>query len=75
MAVTKNLINRSLVLETRSGQDAGGNPVYRKKSFQNVKTDATPDNILDVADGIRAVLGVETRAASIAETHLLIRGE
>ncbi|MGL5149799.1 MAG: DUF1659 domain-containing protein [Clostridium sp.] len=75
MAVSKNLISRALVLEAKTGVDGGGNPVYRKKSFQNVKTDATPDNILDVADGIRGILGVETRAASISENHLLIRGE
>ncbi|MGL5153161.1 MAG: DUF1659 domain-containing protein [Clostridium sp.] len=73
MAVNKNLVSRSLVIEAKTGLDNGGNPVYRKKSFQNVKTNATPENILDVADGIRAVLGVETRAASIAETHLLVR--
>ncbi|AQS09587.1 hypothetical protein CLOBY_17160 [Clostridium saccharobutylicum] len=40
MAVTKSIQTTSLSIEVQSGTDKAGLPIYTKKTFSNVKTDA-----------------------------------
>lgn len=72
MAVTKQLLATSLVLDVESGVDNSGKPVYRKKSFAGINADATPENVLAVALAIKSVFAGETRSIALAETHKLI---
>lgn len=61
MAVEKLLKTRSLSIEVENGIDKDGNPVYKKKTFSNVKTNVEDDKIYAVAEGIKAVLKDNTR--------------
>lgn len=72
MAVSKLLLSTSLVLDVESGVDNNGNPIFRKKSFSGLASDATNENILAVALAIKDVLGGPTRSIALAETHKLI---
>jgi hypothetical protein len=55
MAVTKSIQTASLSIEVQSGTDVAGYPTYSKKTFFNVKTDAAPQNVFDVAEAIKGV--------------------
>lgn len=49
MAVSKVPANSVLRLELRVGVNAGGNPVYRNRSLNNVKPTASDQDLFDVA--------------------------
>ena len=72
MAVTKSIQTASLTIEVQSGTDAAGDPTYSKKSFSNVKTDAAPQNVFDVANAIKGVLEAPTRDYFINESSSLV---
>ena len=61
MAVNKITESASFSIEVRKGSDTLGNPTYSKKSFSNLREDADPQNVLDVANAIKSVLSDETR--------------
>ncbi|MYL34334.1 DUF1659 domain-containing protein [Pontibacillus yanchengensis] len=68
MAVS-NLISSQLQLVFEDGLDDSGRPVLRNKNFNNVKTDATPDQLHAVATAIsglqqRPLHGIERNDAS-----------
>lgn len=73
MAVRKIAATTSMQIEVASGLDSSGNPVYRKKSFSNVKTDADLENVLAVANSIIGVLDADTRNVLIAESSKLVQ--
>ena len=72
MAVTKSIQTASLSIEVQSGTDAAGDPTYSKKSFSNVKTDAVPQNVFDVAEAIKGVMEASTRDYFINESSSLV---
>jgi Protein of unknown function (DUF1659). len=71
MAVTKQIETTSLSIEVQKGVDKAGDAIYTKKTFSNVKTDVTPENAYAVADAIKSVLSVNTRAYFLNEASAL----
>lgn len=71
MAVTKVIDSTSLSIEVQKGVDKAGDPIYSKKTFANVKTDATTQNIYDVAEAIKDVLEADTRDTFVNESSSL----
>ena len=71
MAVTKQIETTSLSIEVQKGVDKAGDAIYTKKTFSNVKTDVTPENAYAVADAIKGVLSVNTRAYFLNEASAL----
>ena len=71
MAVTKVIDSTSLSIEVQKGVDKAGDPIYSKKTFANVKTDATSQNIYDVAEAIKGVLEAYTRDTFVNESSSL----
>lgn len=61
MAVKQQVNETSFSIELQKSLDKAGDPIYAKKSFGNVRSDADAQNIYDVADAIKAVLAVKTR--------------
>lgn len=68
MAVNKTLNSTVLSIEVQNGTDKAGLPVYRKKSFSGIKLNAIPENIYDVAEAIKVVLGNSTRDYFLSDT-------
>lgn len=55
MAVEKVPVNSVLRLELHTGVDTDGNPVFRNKSLNNVKSDASDQDLFDTADALGAL--------------------
>jgi len=72
MAVTKSIQTASLSIEVQKGSDLAGDPIYAKKTFSNVKTDAAPQNVFDTAEAIKDVLEASTRDYFINESSSLV---
>jgi hypothetical protein len=72
MAVTKSIQTASLSIEVQSGTDKVGDAIFSKKTFSNVKTDAAPQNIFDVAAAIEGVMEASTRDYFINESSSLV---
>lgn len=73
MAASKLLSKSTLVIPCVIPQE-GKNPRIQNKSFDNVKHDATVDNVLAVANAIVAVISVSTAPAELRETYRLVQG-
>lgn len=52
MPVNKVPVGAVLRLELQTGVDAGGNPVFRNRSLNNVKPAAADQDLYDVAVGL-----------------------
>ncbi len=50
-----NPMTQSLELIYIRSLTAGGNPVYETRRFRNVKVDAAPEALLQVADALAAI--------------------
>ena len=73
MAVDKITESASFSIEVRKGSDTLGNPTYSKKSFSNLREDADPQNVLDVANAIKSVLSDETRNIYMTVSDQLVQ--
>ncbi|NSB15220.1 DUF1659 domain-containing protein [Clostridium beijerinckii] len=71
MAVTKTIDSVSLSIEVQKALDKAGNPIYTKKTFSGIKTDAAPENVYAVADAIKGVMEANTRDYFINESSSL----
>lgn len=71
MAVNKLLNTTSLSIEVKTGEDKMGDPIFSKKSFSNIKNNADPQNVLDVATAIKGILAVETGECYLIESSTL----
>ncbi len=71
MAVTKTIDSVSLSIEVQKALDKAGDPIYTKKTFSSIKTDATHDNVYAVADAIKGVMEANTRDYFINESSSL----
>lgn len=49
MAVNSVDVGRNVVLEFQTGVDVNGNPVFRKRSYSNVKPAAPAQDVYDAA--------------------------
>lgn len=71
MAISKSLQTTTLSIEVQNGIDKYGSPVYKKKNFSGVNSDATPDALSTVADAISLVLANQTRYTLVNEISVL----
>ncbi|MFG6149100.1 DUF1659 domain-containing protein [Halobacillus sp. B23F22_1] len=55
MAVTADMVNSQLQLVFENGTDDKGNVKYRRKSFNNVKMEATEEQLYNIAVAIEAL--------------------
>lgn len=49
---TTNLVDSIMVLSFDAGVDEKGNPVVKRKSFNNLKVQATNDQLFSIAEAI-----------------------
>ena len=71
MAVTKTLESLSLTIEIQKGVDKAGDPTYTNKTFANVKSDASLDNVYAVADDlITKQIVINVKQAGTLSTHI-----
>ncbi|WP_371372092.1 DUF1659 domain-containing protein [Sporomusa aerivorans] len=52
MAVVKMPQSGKLVIKVQTGVNAAGSPVYRLRTFANIKPDAADSDIFAVAEGL-----------------------
>jgi len=71
MAVNKTVETASISIELQKGVDRAGDPIYSKKSFSNVKPDASPENVYFVAEAIKNLMEASTRDSFLNETSSL----
>ncbi|MDR3597699.1 DUF1659 domain-containing protein [Clostridium sp.] len=71
MATSKVLSTTTLSIEVQSSVDKAGDPVYTKKNFANIKNNADPQNVFDVAQAIKGVLSGSTRNVYLNESSSL----
>jgi hypothetical protein len=71
MATSKVLSTTTLSIEVQSSVDKAGDPVYTKKNFANIKNNADPQNVFDVAQAIKGVLSGSTRNMYLNESSAL----
>jgi Protein of unknown function (DUF1659) len=58
------ILDSNLSLVYDMGIDSKGNPILKRKSYSNVKTSATPDQLLQVA---QAIASLQTETLTLAE--------
>ena len=58
MAINKTPVSAALRLELQNGTDDEGNPVYKTKTLNNLKINATPQQVHDAAN---ALAGLQSR--------------
>lgn len=73
MAVSKVLNSSSLSVEVENGTDKAGLPVYRKKTFSDIKLNADAENVFHVAEAIKVMLNGNTRGYFQREFHNAFR--
>jgi hypothetical protein len=71
MAVTKTIDSATLSIEVQKGTDKAGDPIYTKKAFSGIKTNAAPENVYAVAEAIKGVMQAKTRDYFINEASIL----
>ena len=71
MATSKIISTTSLSIEVQSSVDKAGDPIYTKKNFSNIKNNADPQNVFDVAQAIKGVLSANTRDVYLNEASAL----
>jgi hypothetical protein len=49
---TANLVNSVLVLSFDAGMDESGKPIVKRKSFNNIKTQATADQLYAISQAL-----------------------
>ncbi len=72
MAVSTLVANTSFSIEVANGVDAAGDTKYAKKTFGNVKNDATAENIHEVSQAIKNILAKETADVLINVTSSIL---
>ena len=71
MAVSKLLNTTTMSIEVKSGEDKMGDPTFSKKTFSNIKNNAAPENILEVAQAIKGILSEETKDVYLTESSVI----
>lgn len=67
MAILKNIESVSLILKMENGTNSEGETIYKTKSFNGIRTDATTENIYAVGKAISEVLAKTTMFYTIKE--------
>jgi hypothetical protein len=72
MAVTMNVLKRSLSVSIARGQDANGNALTRSYTYSNVKPDAEPDKLMAVGKALGGLFDNEMTELVVVERSSLM---
>lgn len=61
MAVNAVIDSTSMSIEIQTGVDKAGDATYSKKTFSNIRNDANPENLYEVAESIKNIMDTSTR--------------
>ncbi len=71
MAVSLTKKSTSLGIEVQNGVDKAGDAIFRTKMFSNVKNDADPADVYEVAQAIKGIMADETRDTLLSVTSTI----
>ena len=71
MAVTMNVLKRSLSVSIARGQDANGNALTKSYTYSNVKPDAEPDKLMAVGKALGGLFDNEMTELVVVERSSL----
>lgn len=60
MAIGKVLSSTTLSIEVENGVNSSGDVIYKKRSFSGINPNAMPEDIFQVAEGIKGILSKAT---------------
>ena len=72
MAISTIIDSTSLTIEVKNGVDKAGDAIYSKKNFANIRNDASPDSLYEVAEAIKDVMDASTRDTFVNVTSNLV---
>ncbi len=72
MAINTIVDSTSLTIEIQNGVDKSGDAIYTKKNFANIRNDASPDSLYEVAEAIKNVMDAGTRDTFVNVTSNLV---
>ncbi len=72
MAISTIIDSTSLTIEIQNGVDKAGDAIYSKKNFANIRNDASPDSLYEVAEAIKDVMDAGTRDTFVNVTSNLV---
>ena len=72
MAVTMNVLKRSLSVSIARGQDANGNALTKSYTYSNVKPDAEPDKLMAVGKALGGLFDNEMTELVVVERSSLM---
>lgn len=72
MAISTIIDSTSLTIEVQNGVDKAGDAIYSKKNFANIRNDASPDSLYEVAEAIKGVMDASTRDTFVNVTSNLV---
>ena len=67
----KTLSSSSLTIEIENGTNKTGEIQYKKRSYSNINTAATPDALLATANAIKSAISANTRNVIVNESSIL----
>lgn len=74
MAVSKVAASAELTLKVQTGVNAAGQPVYRARTFRNLKPAATDADVYDIGAAVGALQAHPVAAVSRVDTGNLVNG-
>lgn len=74
MAVSHHISQLQMLLKFQSGVNDKGNPVYSTRTYSSVNTDATYDQIMDVAQGLGDLCTYPLDEISRVQKEILVNG-
>ena len=72
MAISTIIDSTSLTIEVQNGVDKAGDAIYSKKNFANIRNDASPNSLYEVAEAIKDVMDASTRDTFVNVTSNLV---
>lgn len=72
MAISTIIDSTSLTIEVQNGVDKADDAIYSKKNFANIRNDASPDSLYEVAEAIKDVMDASTRDTFVNVTSNLV---
>ena len=72
MAISTIIDSTSLTIEVQNGVDKAGDAIYSKKNFANIRNDASPDSLYEVAEAIKDVMDASTRDTFVNVTSNVV---
>ncbi|MBN3382923.1 DUF1659 domain-containing protein [Clostridium botulinum] len=73
MAVSKNMLEKNLVLEYQDGLDEKGKAIMKRATYKNVKLTAEPEALMTVVDVMYPLMPEGISEARVVENYVLIK--